>query len=413
MYKSILTVAAAFVLPVAASQNVMAAERTNPFLAPYNTVYNIPPFEQIEYSDYMPAFNQGVEEFKADIDAIVKNRATPDFDNTILAMEKAGKLLNRVMLVFSSLDETNSSDEMVAISEKAYPLYSQVNDEVMMNEGLFNRVKYVYDHRNEMGLTAPQLRAVEESYKQFTRNGALLDEAQKTQLKDINTRLTDLYLKFNKNLLNATNAFELVVDDASRLGGLPASSVAVAADEAKARGKEGKWVFTLHAPSRLPMLQYADDRDLRKQMYEAYTSLASQGEYDNKPVINQILKARAEKAKLLGYPDYASYMTANVMAKTVDNAEDLLLKIWEPASTRKWRRCRRSPIARVPVSKSLRGTITITLRRFVPKSSLSMKERFARISHWTMCVKASSIWQSVFMVLHLPNCPMRRNIIPK
>ena len=228
MYKSILTVAAAFVLPVAASQNVMAAERTNPFLAPYNTVYNIPPFEQIEYSDYMPAFNQGVEEFKADIDAIVKNRATPDFDNTILAMEKAGKLLNRVMLVFSSLDETNSSDEMVAISEKAYPLYSQVNDEVMMNEGLFNRVKYVYDHRNEMGLTAPQLRAVEESYKQFTRNGALLDEAQKTQLKDINTRLTDLYLKFNKNLLNATNAFELVVDDASRLGGLPASSVAVA-----------------------------------------------------------------------------------------------------------------------------------------------------------------------------------------
>ncbi len=334
MYKSILTVAAAFVLPVAASQNVMAAERTNPFLAPYNTVYNIPPFEQIEYSDYMPAFNQGVEEFKADIDAIVKNRATPDFDNTILAMEKAGKLLNRVMLVFSSLDETNSSDEMVAISEKAYPLYSQVNDEVMMNEGLFNRVKYVYDHRNEMGLTAPQLRAVEESYKQFTRNGALLDEAQKTQLKDINTRLTDLYLKFNKNLLNATNAFELVVDDASRLGGLPASSVAVAADEAKARGKEGKWVFTLHAPSRLPMLQYADARDLRKQMYEAYTSLASQGEYDNKPVINQILKARAEKAKLLGYPDYASYMTANVMAKTVDNAEDLLLKIWEPAVKR-------------------------------------------------------------------------------
>lgn len=334
MYKSILTVAAAFVLPVAASQNVMAAERTNPFLAPYNTVYNIPPFEQIEYSDYMPAFNQGVEEFKADIDAIVKNRATPDFDNTILAMEKAGKLLNRVMLVFSSLDETNSSDEMVAISEKAYPLYSQVNDEVMMNEGLFNRVKYVYDHRNEMGLTAPQLRAVEESYKQFTRNGALLDEAQKTQLKDINTRLTDLYLKFNKNLLNATNAFELVVDDASRLGGLPASSVAVAADEAKARGKEGKWVFTLHAPSRLPMLQYADDRDLRKQMYKAYTSLASQGEYDNKPVINQILKARAEKAKLLGYPDYASYMTANVMAKTVDNAEDLLLKIWEPAVKR-------------------------------------------------------------------------------
>lgn len=335
MKKPILTLIAAMSLTAASqTDQAMAAERTNPFLKAYETPYDIPPFDQIRYEDYMPAFEQGIAEFKADIKAIVDNPATPDFANTILAMEKSGRLLNRVMLVFSSLDETESSDEMVAISEKAYPMYSQVNDEVMMDDALFRRVKYVYDHRNEMNLSAPEIRAVEESYKQFTRNGALLSDADKARLKDLNTAMTDLYLKFNKNLLNATNAYELWVDDASKLSGLPASSVAVAADEAKARGKEGRWVFTLHAPSRLPLLQYADNRDLRRQMYEAYTSLASSGENNNMPVINEILKIRSQKAALLGYPDFASYMTANVMAKTPANAEGLLMQIWCPAVER-------------------------------------------------------------------------------
>ena len=335
MKKPILTLIAAMSLTAASqTDQAMAAERTNPFLKAYETPYDIPPFDQIRYEDYMPAFEQGIAEFKADIKAIVDNPATPDFANTILAMEKSGRLLNRVMLVFSSLDETESSDEMVAISEKAYPMYSQVNDEVMMDDALFRRVKYVYDHRNEMNLSAPEIRAVEESYKQFTRNGALLSDADKARLKDLNTAMTDLYLKFNKNLLNATNAYELWVDDASKLSGLPASSVAVAADEAKARGREGRWVFTLHAPSRLPLLQYADNRDLRRQMYEAYTSLASSGENNNMPVINEILKIRSQKAALLGYPDFASYMTANVMAKTPANAEGLLMQIWRPAVER-------------------------------------------------------------------------------
>lgn len=335
MKKPILTLIAAMSLTAASqTDQAMAAERTNPFLKAYETPYDIPPFDQIRYEDYMPAFEQGIAEFKADIKAIVDNPATPDFANTILAMEKSGRLLNRVMLVFSSLDETESSDEMVAISEKAYPMYSQVNDEVMMDDALFRRVKYVYDHRNEMNLSAPEIRAVEESYKQFTRNGALLSDADKARLKDLNTAMTDLYLKFNKNLLNATNAYELWVDDASKLSGLPVSSVAVAADEAKARGREGRWVFTLHAPSRLPLLQYADNRDLRRQMYEAYTSLASSGENNNMPVINEILKIRSQKAALLGYPDFASYMTANVMAKTPANAEGLLMQIWRPAVER-------------------------------------------------------------------------------
>ncbi|MBO4994337.1 MAG: M3 family metallopeptidase [Muribaculaceae bacterium] len=309
-------------------------KRVNPFMESYDTPFNIPPFDKITYDDYMPAIKEGIAQRNKEIEAIVSNPETPDFNNTILAMEKSGNLLSRVMLVFSSLDETDSSPEMVKISEEAYPLYSQNNDEIMMNDSLFQRVKYVYDHREEMGLKPYEQRAVEESYKQFVRNGALLSEADKEALKKCNTELTDLYLQFNKNLLDDTNAFELVVDDESQLSGIPASNIAMAAEEAKTRGKEGKWVFTLHAPSRLPLLQYADNRELRQKMYEGYTTLASKGEHNNQPIINKILKVRAQKAKLLGYPDYGSYMTANVMAKTVENAENLLMNIWTPAIAR-------------------------------------------------------------------------------
>lgn len=333
MFKPILTIAASLVLPIA-SHAATAATRTNPFLEPYNTPYNIPPFEKIQYGDYLPAIEQGIKEYKKEIDAIVSNPAKPDFNNTILAMEKSGLLLNRVMSVFSALDETESCPEMVAISEKAYPMYSQCNDEVMMNPGLFKRVKSVYDRRKSLNLTAPQMRAVEQLYKNFTRNGALLSDSDKEKLKAINTKLTDLYLKFNKNLLDDTNAFQLFVTDRAKLAGLPEANIAQAADAAKAAGKEGQWLFTLHAPSRLPLLQYADNRDLRRQMYEGYVNLASSGKNDNRPVINRILKERAQKAKLLGFKDFASYSTDNVMAKTTEAAEDLLLEIWTPAINR-------------------------------------------------------------------------------
>lgn len=333
MFKPILTIAASLVLPIA-SHAATAAIRTNPFLEPYKTPYNIPPFEKIQYGDYLPAIEQGIKEYKKEIDAIVSNPAKPDFNNTILAMEKSGLLLNRVMSVFSALDETESCPEMVAISEKAYPMYSQCNDEVMMNPGLFKRVKSVYDRRKSLNLTAPQMRAVEQLYKNFTRNGALLSDSDKEKLKAINTNLTDLYLKFNKNLLDDTNAFQLFVTDRAKLAGLPEANIAQAADAAKAAGKEGQWLFTLHAPSRLPLLQYADNRDLRRQMYEGYINLASSGKNDNRPVINRILQERAQKAKLLGFKDFASYSTDNVMAKTTEAAEDLLLEIWTPAINR-------------------------------------------------------------------------------
>lgn len=335
MKKQLLTLATAAILaagsPAAAQQDMYK----NPFLEPYATPYQIPPFGEITYADYLPALKQGLAEFEANVKKIVDNPETPTFDNTVLAFDNASPILDKVVLVFAALEESNSSPEMIAIAEEFYPAYSQAQDKVMMNEGLFKRFKYLYDHRNELGLAPDQLRAVETYYKNFTRAGALLDQAQKDQLMALNTELTNLYLTFNKNLLNATNAFSIVIDDQSRLAGLPANVVAVAAEEAASRGLgEGKWVFTLHAPSRLPVLQYADDRDLRREMYEGYTTLATKDPYNNLPVISKILQARAKKAALLGFKDFGSYMTDNVMAKTVDNAENLLMQIWKPAVER-------------------------------------------------------------------------------
>lgn len=328
MYKKAIVMAA---IALAAQGPASAASHVNPFLTPYDTPFQIPPFERIEISDYLPALKEGIRQQKEEIEAIVNNPQKPTFDNTILAMEKSGELSSRVMSVFGSLSECMSSPEMESVAEEFFPLYSAANDEIMMNDKLFARVKTIYDNLDKLKLDGPQRRAVEESYREFVRNGALLSSEKKEELKKLNNTLTELYLKFNKNLLNATNTFSIVIDNKDELAGLPASTVALAADEAASRGLKGTWVFTLHAPSRLPVLQFADNRDLRRKMYQGYTTLASSGQYNNYPVIGEIVKTRAKKAKLLGYPDFASYMTANVMAKNPQNAENLLMEIWKPA----------------------------------------------------------------------------------
>lgn len=306
----------------------------NPFLQDYTTKYEIPPFDKITYEHYLPALEAGLAKQAEEVEAIVNNSETPTFENTIGAFEDAGGLVNKVVLVFSALEESNSSPEMVEIAETFYPKYSQAQDAIMMNEGLFKRFKYLYDHKDEMQLSADKIRAIDTYYKEFVRSGALLEAEQKEELKAVNTELTNLYLQFNKNLLNATNSFSIVVEDSTRLAGIPANVVAVAADEAAKRNQAGKWVFTLHAPVRLPVLQYAQDRDLRKQMYEGYTNQAQTEPNNNLPVINSILKARAKKAKLLGFENFGAYMTDNVMAKSVENAENLLMQIWTPAVNR-------------------------------------------------------------------------------
>ena len=331
MRKQIIALAAAAVMAGGIAQ---AAERQNPFLAPYDTPYQIPPFDKITVADYLPALRAGIAEHNAETKAIVDNPATPTFDNTIMAMEKAGATLDRVLMVYFALSESNSSPELQAVAEEFEPMVAAHADEVSMNPGLFKRIKYLYDNRDKLGLANDQKLLVEKTYKSFTRNGALLTDAAQAELKAVNAELADLYLKYNRNLLAATNAWQLVVDSEADLAGLPASNIAVAADEARARGLEGKYVLTLHNPSRLPVLQYAHNRDIRRKVYQGYTSLASQGDNDNRPVISKILQARAKKAKLLGFENYGEYMTNNVMAGSVKAAEDLLMQIWEPAKRR-------------------------------------------------------------------------------
>ncbi len=306
----------------------------NPFLTAYDTPYEIPPFEQIKPEHYIPALKAGIEQQNAAIDSILNNSETPTFENTILAYEESSEIITKVAMVFYALTESDSSDELIKVAEEFEPMLSLHSDEISMNPRLFERIKYLYDNVDSLGLNIAQQRAVKDYYKSFTRNGALLNDSAKAELKKINTELTTLYQQFNKNLLAATNAFQLVVDSADQLSGIPQSNIDVAAEEAKNAGLEGKWLFTLHAPSRLPLLQYADNRDLRQKMYEGYTSLASSGEYDNAPIINKILQARAKKAALLGFENYGSYMTDNVMAGSIANAENLLMKIWTPAIAR-------------------------------------------------------------------------------
>lgn len=335
MKKSTLILTAAAVVTAGAVFSSCKMKRTNPFLEEYTTPYEIPPFDKITYDDYLPALREGIRLQKEAIDKIVASEESPTFENTVLEFENAANTLNKVVYVFGALEESNSSPEMTAIAEEFYPELSQSQDAIMMNDKLFERFKTLYENRNDMGLAHDQIRAIETYYKDFVRSGALLNQKDKETLMELNTELANLYLKFNKNLLNATNDFSIVIENEDELSGLPASSIAVAAEEAKERGLgEGKYVFTLHAPSRLPVLQYADNRDLREKMYKGYTSLASSGEYNNLPVISDILQARAKKARLLGFENFGSYMTDNVMAKTVENAENLLMQIWKPAVAR-------------------------------------------------------------------------------
>lgn len=332
----ILPIVGSILLGAAASaiaiDKLPTMKRTNPLLAEYNTPFEIPPFEQVKPEDYMPALREAIEQQRAEVNAITSNPEEPTFENTILALDNSGKLMEKVVMLFSALDEANSTDELVAVAEEFYPLQQQWSDEMAMNPALFARIKSIYDRRDSLNLDGVQRRLVEDRYRNAVLNGALLSAEAQDSVKALNAALTDLTFRFNKNLLNATNEFIITVTDPKELSGLPQSVIEAASKAAADRGMgENAWVFTLHGPCRLPVLQYADSRDLRRRMYEGYTSLASSGKFDNSPVINSIVRARSAKARLLGFPDFAAYATSNVMAKTPEAAESLLNQVWEAA----------------------------------------------------------------------------------
>lgn len=333
MKKILLSTAAALLLGMPLTQTVMA-DSQNPFLTEYTNKYGIPPFENISISDFIPAIKAGIAEQKENISAITMNRAVPDFDNTILPLENLSPILDRVTRVFYHYDNALSTDEFATMAEEAIPLLNEASNELNLDEKLFEKIKYVYDNRDKQKLTPVQKRVVEKYYKKFQEQGAALPAEKKAQLIKVNDELSKLFIQYNKNLLNATNSFFVTVYDKADLAGLPESSVAQAADEASKRGLDGLWVFTLHAPSRLPVLQNAENRGLREAIYKGYTNLASYGEYNNFPVIEKIVKLRAEKAKIMGFDNFAQMMTSRVMAKTPEAATNLLMQVFEPAVQR-------------------------------------------------------------------------------
>lgn len=309
-----------------------AVKQTNPFLEAYTTKYAIPPFEKIKYEHYMPALKAGIEQQNKEIDDIINNPAAPNFENTVLALDNSGETFNKVSYVFMALVESDNTPEMHAIAEEFMPLLTAQNDDIYMNEMLFARIKAVYDNAKALGLDDVQARLTDKYYKRMVRNGALLSEEQKAELKEINKKQSEISLSFTNNVMKEIAENIIWVDNAARLSGLAKNTIEDAARLAADKGQAGKWAFTASASTRLDVLGSADDRDLRREMYETYTSTASRGnERDNSANINKLIQLRQRKAQLLGFETFADYAVDPVMAHTVDAAEGLLMQIFTPA----------------------------------------------------------------------------------
>lgn len=309
-----------------------AADTDNPFLTEFETPYGTPDFNRIKVEHYEPAFLKGIEQQNQEIKAIVENPEEPTFENTIVALDNSGEILARVSGVFFVLTEADTNDELMALEGKIAPMLSEHSDNIFLNQDLYKRVAAVHaqEEAGKITLTTEQHYLLDKYYKEFIRSGAGLDAQKQERLREINKQLSTLTIEFGNHVLADNNDYLLVVDKKEDLAGLPEAVIEGAAHEAKAHGKDGKWVFTLQESSRTPLLQYAQNRELRKNIYQAYTSLGNRGNAnDNKDVLKQVLALRLEKAQLMGFSNYAEYQLSDNMAKTPQNALDLLYGLWK------------------------------------------------------------------------------------
>jgi peptidyl-dipeptidase Dcp len=321
-----------FIIAFSACKNKPKVDLSNPFFSEYKTPYDVPPFEKIMAKHYMPAFDEGMLETKADVQKILKNKSEPTFENTILPFDNAGELLTRVASVFFSQTEANTNDSLKKIQVDISPKLSAFQDEIRLDPELFKRVKSVYENQAKFNLNDEQKYLLENLYKGFIRNGANLSKQDQDTLKVLNQKLSVLAVKFSQDVLSETNKYKLIITNKQDLKGLPETVISAAADEAKAAGSEGKWVFTTKKPSMLPFLTYAENRDLRRELYNAYTMRGNNGnEFDNNKILADIVKLRAERAKLLGYKNHSSIVLEPRMAKTPENVFKLLNSLWEKA----------------------------------------------------------------------------------
>ncbi len=330
MNKRLLIIGCAALTLAAACKN--KDNMDNPFFGEWNTPYGIPDFEKIKPEHYMPAFEEGIKQQKAEIDAIANNTEAPTFTNTIEALEQSGDLLNEVSAVFFNLAECINSPEMEKIAEEATPLVSAHGDDIMLNAKLFERVKAVYDQRESLGLDGEQMRLVEETYKNFVRNGANIPADKQERFREINSLLASLTLRFGNNVLAATNQYSLSLDaDKARSIGLGDDQLAAAFEASAAAGIDDHARFTLDIPSWEPFMQNCTDRELRQQMWEAYANRCTGDNYDNSPLIDSIVNLRLERANILGFESHAAYTLDDCLAKTPEAVYQCLMGLWTPA----------------------------------------------------------------------------------
>ena len=301
--KRTLLIAAAATMLVAGCKNQNNME--NPFFSAWNTPYEIPDFSRIKTEHYMPAFREGMKQQQAEIDAIVNNPEAPTFENTILAFEYSGQLLNEVSAVFFNLSECENSPEMEAIEEEVTPLLSKHGDDIALNAALFARIKAVYDQRESLGLNPEQMRLLEKHYKDFVRGGANVPADQQERFRELNTRIADLTMRFAQNVLKATNAYSKELPDGTKV--------------------------TLDMPTWEPFMQTCPDRALREEVWHAFTDRCKDGEFDNTKIIDTLVNLRLERANILGFPTHADYVLDDCLAKTPAAVYDCLNAIWKPA----------------------------------------------------------------------------------
>ena len=296
------------------------------------TTYSVPAFDKIQMDQYLPTFEAAIAAKKAEVDSIVNNPEEPTFANTIEALDRAGLMLDSIEGIFFNVLEADGNDEMNEIAEKVSPMLTQLSGSIILNDSLFQRVKAVYEQRDQLDLTPEQMRLLTETYKAFTQNGANLSADKKARLMEINEELGLLSLKFGNNVVAETNACKRFIKDEALLKGLPESAKAAAAEEAAAAGHPGEWLFTPKRTSFTPVLQYCENRELRKQLLMDYTTRANHGnKYDNKAVIVREMELRIEKAQLFGYDNPADYILEDCMAKNHQTVDAFLQSVWEPS----------------------------------------------------------------------------------
>ncbi|MBC8320929.1 MAG: M3 family metallopeptidase [Bacteroidetes bacterium] len=313
----------------------------NPFFSEWTTPYGVPPFDKITEEHFIPAFEMGIENQNLEIDAIVSNPDSPTFENTIEALDRSGSDLRKVGGVFFNLTDANTNEKITDINAQVAPILANHKDNIMLNANLFARVKSVYDQQKDLNLeieignaaalNQEQKALLDDTYREFVRGGSELVADDQAKLREINEKLASLYPKFGDILLKESNNYYMLIEDEKELAGLPKSVKDGAAEIAIEKGHEGAWAFTLDKPSWIPFLQYADNRDRRKELYTVWMNRGKSEEYNTTPVINEILVLREQKAKLLGYNNFAEYAIDKNMAKTPDRVYNLLMGLWNPA----------------------------------------------------------------------------------